>query len=136
MKEVPQVPSKARPQPATRLWRKGNKDSVASKGLAMEGHVRNRALHPIDGHFPPVQNLTWFQQLRKSLPNDYNNAQIKSKFSMPSKRPARHMGVICASSSADVMHPVSEMVMQKGWGWTSELSGDKQMQKKNIQPFR
>lgn len=124
MKEVPQVPSKAHAQPATRLWRKGNKYSVASKGLAMEGHVRNRALHPIDGHFPPVQNLTWFQQLRKSLRNDYNNAQIKSKFSTLSKRPARHMGVVCASSSAGVMHPVSEMVMQKGWGWIGELSGD------------
>lgn len=111
MGEVTQVPSKARTQPATRLQRRGNKYSVAFKGLAGEGHVRSRALHPIDGHFPPVQNLTWFQQHRKSLSNDYNDPQIKSKLSALSKRPVRHMGVVQASSLADVMHPVLEAAM-------------------------
>lgn len=124
MGEVAQVPSKARAQPATRLRRRGNKYSVASEGLAGEGRARSRALCPVDGHFPPVQDPARFQQHRKSLSNDYIDPQTKSELSALSKRPARHMGVVRASSRADVMHPVLEAVTRKGWGWTGERSGD------------
>lgn len=73
--------------------------------------MRSRALHPIDRHFPPMQDLMRFQLGKKSLSNDYNDPQIKNELSALSKRPARHVGVVRASSSADVMHPVLEAVM-------------------------
>lgn len=111
MGEATQTPSKARVQPATHLQHRENKYSVAFEGLAEEGCARSRALHPIDGHFPPMQSLMWLQQHRKNLSNDYNDPQIKNELSALSKRPARHMGVVHASSSSDVIHPVLEEAM-------------------------